>query len=95
MPATLFRRYLGLSAAVCVLLLFFFPLLQGPFQATHGPTTDFRAKQAFLVLAFTILLAAAAVFAVTAFRGSEELVVRNVRAPRENAFPTSRSVMRC
>ena len=44
-----------LFIAVCVLLLFFFPLAQGPFQATNGPTTTFRARIVFLIL---ILLAA-------------------------------------
>ena len=36
--------------AVCVLLLFFFPLAQGPFQATNGPTTAFRAHMVLLIL---------------------------------------------
>jgi hypothetical protein len=36
--------------AVSVLLLFFFPLAQGPFQATNGPTTTFRAHIVFLIL---------------------------------------------
>jgi len=41
--------------ALCVLLLFFFPLAQGPFQATHGPTTAFRARMVFLILIFAII----------------------------------------
>jgi hypothetical protein len=40
--------------ALTVLLLFFFPLAQGPFQATHGPTTAFRARMVFLILIFAI-----------------------------------------
>lgn len=60
--ATLVWRCVGFCAVVCVLLLFFFPLLQGPFQATHGPTTDFRAKQASLVLFLAMILAAHALF---------------------------------
>jgi hypothetical protein len=48
---------------VCVLALFFFPLAQGSFQATHGPTTTFRAKWAVLVLLFTIVAAAFRVLA--------------------------------
>lgn len=51
-------RCLGILAVICVLALFFFPLAHGSFQATHGPTTTFRAKWAFLVLLFTILTAA-------------------------------------
>jgi hypothetical protein len=37
------------------LLLFFFPLAQGPFQATNGPTTAFRAHIVFLVLILLIV----------------------------------------
>ncbi len=59
--ATLILRWVGFCAAVCVLLLFFFPLLQGPFQATHGPTTDLRAREASVVLLLAIVLAGHAV----------------------------------
>jgi hypothetical protein len=45
-------------AAVCVLLLFFFPLVHGPFQATHGPTTAFRWRKAFLALLFLLFYVA-------------------------------------
>lgn len=38
-------RWLGFCVAACVLALFFFPLAQGSFQATHGPTTAFRARR--------------------------------------------------
>lgn len=55
----MYRRLVVSLAAVCVLLLFLFPVVHGPFQATHGPTTAFRARMAFLVLLFSILHAAA------------------------------------
>jgi hypothetical protein len=58
MAARLITPGIGCFAAVCVLLLFFFPLVHGPFQATHGPTTAFRARKAFLVLLFSIVDAA-------------------------------------
>ena len=45
-------------AAVCVLLLFFFPLVHGPFQATHGPTTAMRWRKALLALLFLLFYAA-------------------------------------
>lgn len=38
-------RWLGFCVAACVLALFFFPLAHGSFQATHGPTTVFRARR--------------------------------------------------
>ena len=49
--------------SICVLLLFFFPVAQGPFQATHGPITVFRARKALLMLVFLVLDAAAGVLA--------------------------------
>jgi hypothetical protein len=58
MLGSLSGRCLGVLFVVCVLALFFFPLAHGSFQATHGPTTTFRAKWAFLILIFAILAAA-------------------------------------
>ncbi len=60
MLRSLSGRFLGVIFVVCVLALFFFPLAQaqGPFQATHGPTTAFRAKWAALVLLFSIVAGA-------------------------------------
>jgi len=43
---------------VCVLLLFFFPMVHGPFQATHGPTTAFRARRSLQAVALSIVDAA-------------------------------------
>jgi hypothetical protein len=54
----MFRRLMIFCAAVCVLLLFFFPLVHGPFQATHGPTTALRARKALLALLFLLFYAA-------------------------------------
>jgi hypothetical protein len=55
MLASLRGRGMVSFIALCVLLLFFFPLAQGPFQATHGPTTAFRARMVFLILIFAII----------------------------------------
>lgn len=63
MRGSLSGRCLGIVFVVCVLALFFFPLAQGSFQATHGPTTTFRAKWAVLVLLFIIVVAAFQVLA--------------------------------
>lgn len=54
----MFRRLMVSCAAVCVLLLFFFPLVHGPFQATHGPTTAFRWRKTFLTLLFLLFYVA-------------------------------------
>ena len=91
-------RFLGILAAICVLALFFFPLAHGSFQATHGPTTTFRAKRAFLVLLFTILTAALRVLA--ALIPVRELVSANsfwIQEPRIHG-PNSlaqNAIMRC
>ncbi len=58
MVRSLLGRCISLSALICVLALFFFPLATGPFPVTHGPATAFRARQAFLVLLFVITSAA-------------------------------------
>ncbi|HEV2991960.1 MAG TPA: hypothetical protein VG759_26220 [Candidatus Angelobacter sp.] len=63
MRGSLSGRCLGIVFVVCVLALFFFPLAQGSFQATHGPTATFRAKWAVLVLLFIIVAAAFQVLA--------------------------------
>jgi hypothetical protein len=54
MFAPQFGRMVGCCVALCVLLIFFFPLVQGPFQATHGPTTEFRASRAALAVVHSI-----------------------------------------
>jgi len=59
----MYRVVVVSCAAVCVLLLFFFPLVHGPFQATHGPTTAFRGRKAFLTLLWMIVCAAMGVMA--------------------------------
>jgi hypothetical protein len=59
----LLGRCISVFAVACVLALFFFPLAHGPFQATHGPTTAFRAKQAFLLLIFAMFAAALRILA--------------------------------
>jgi hypothetical protein len=77
MAARLVRICIGCFAGICVLLLFFFPLVHGPFQATHGPTTAFRARKVFMVLLLSIASAANGVLSriraamETAYRGSD------------------------
>lgn len=49
---------MSVSAVVCVLLMFFFPLPQGNFQSTHGPVTALRSMRALLLLVFSMMSAA-------------------------------------
>ena len=63
MLTSLFGRCIGVSAVVCVLLMFFFPLPHGNFQSTHGPTTAMRAKRALVMLVLTMIAAALRTFA--------------------------------
>jgi hypothetical protein len=58
----IFRIFVFITA-VCVAVLFFFPLSFGTFQATHGPTTEFRSLRATVAIVLSI---AGAVHAVTA-----------------------------
>jgi hypothetical protein len=52
------ERWVGFFVVGCVLALFFFPLAHGPFQATHGPTTAFRAGRQFLSILYSLIRAA-------------------------------------
>lgn len=72
MLRTLGGRCIGALAVVCVLLLFFFPLMMGPFPATHGPVTALRAWRYFLMLLVSVVSPALYVFATRrpAFRFS-------------------------
>lgn len=40
-----------------MLALFFFPLVHGPFQATHGPTTAFRTRRLIFGVIYSIVRA--------------------------------------
>lgn len=57
-----FGRCIGLFAVLCVLLLFLFPLVSGPFPVTHGPATALRARRFSLLLLFGIIAAALQIF---------------------------------
>ena len=96
MLTSLFGRCIGLVIAVCVLLLFFFPLAQGNFQSTHGPVTALRAKRSVTVLLFTIVMSALQVFAALV---RSTRAVGTQRANRErDAFGFTglpASVLRC
>jgi len=41
-----FAHELAVLTVVCVLLIFYFPMLEGPYSAVHGPATAFQAAQA-------------------------------------------------
>jgi hypothetical protein len=62
MLVSLVGRWMVPWVAVCVLLLFLFPLVQGPFQATHGPNTAFRARRALIILVLSIIRCGMSVF---------------------------------
>jgi hypothetical protein len=45
-------------ALICVIVMFLFPAGAGPFSATHGPATAFRAKRvAFLSRLYLLVVA--------------------------------------
>jgi hypothetical protein len=65
MLASLVSRWMVPWLAVCVLLLFLFPLVNGPFQATHGPNTAFRARRALLALILSVMQGGMSLYALT------------------------------
>jgi hypothetical protein len=98
MFALLHSRWMVPWLAVCVLLLFFFPLVHGPFQATHGPNTAFRSRRALLALMLLIIQAGTIVF--SKLRASVQLIMEGFTLlfeflchGGEDAF--DRSIMRC
>jgi hypothetical protein len=98
MFAPQFGRMVGCCVALCVLLIFFFPLMQGPFQATHGPTTEFRASRAALAVFHSmgkiggsaVVTEAAAVFSETVSREGTGLLWRKLPL-----ISTELSTLRC
>jgi hypothetical protein len=98
MLTSLFGRCIGLSAVVCVLLLFFFPLAHGNFQSTHGPTTALRSKRSFLVLVYSLTSAALRVFAMLIPASLLEACRQFTRNDKYSAYANSAgcaSVLRC
>jgi hypothetical protein len=58
------RSGLAGVALVCVMSIFLFPGVTGPFPATHGPATALRAKRASFIL--TVCIVIAGIFTVAA-----------------------------
>jgi hypothetical protein len=48
---------LVLLATLCVLSIFFFPVQQGPYAATHGPVTELRTELRSLIPSASLFLA--------------------------------------
>ena len=49
---------LALLAVLCVVVVFFFPAMQGPYSAVNGPVTALRSAQAAARLRLAIVQAA-------------------------------------
>lgn len=49
---------LAVLSIFCVLLIFFFPVMQGPYSAVHGPATALQAAQAAVRLRIVIVQSA-------------------------------------
>ena len=62
--ATAQRYSCAALVAVGVLLMFFCPLPQGSFQATHGPATALRASRAALATLLAIAAAIGSAFSI-------------------------------
>ena len=49
---------IAVLTVVCVLMIFFFPVTQGPYSVLHGPVTALRAARAGAYLRLAIVQAA-------------------------------------
>lgn len=49
---------LALVAVLCVLTIFLFPAVQGPYPVVHGPATAFQASRSALLVQIAIVQAA-------------------------------------
>ena len=49
---------IAVLTVICVLVIFFFPLMQGPYPVLHGPVTALRAARAAVHLRLAIVRAA-------------------------------------
>jgi hypothetical protein len=98
MFAPQFGRMVGCCIALCVLLIFFFPLVQGPFQATHGPTTEFRASRAALAVFHTMGKATGSAFASHTATALPETEISKTVSPNGRKLPlisVGLSTLRC
>jgi hypothetical protein len=48
---------IAVLTVICVLMIFLFPLMQGPYSALHGPVTALRAARAGVHLRLAIVQA--------------------------------------
>jgi hypothetical protein len=81
---------IALLAVMGVLLVFFFPATCGPFSATHGPATAFRALAAICCL-FTAMGAALLVASMLRF----ELVRESKRTDDHIDYDPALFALRC
>ena len=49
---------IAVLTVLCVLVIFFFPVMQGPYSVLHGPVTALRAARAGVHLRLAIMQAA-------------------------------------
>lgn len=49
---------IAVLTVICVLMIFFFPVMQGPYSVLHGPVTALRSARAGLHLRLAIVRAA-------------------------------------
>jgi hypothetical protein len=53
-----FSYQFALLVILCTIALFFFPAVQGPYSAVHGPATALLSLKAQILLCLALLLAA-------------------------------------
>jgi hypothetical protein len=88
---------LAVVAAVCVLSIFLFPCVQGPYSAVHGPVTALQAVRAAARLRLAILAAALTAFSVSQKASLRALSRIGLSGPefRQLRFLDLSTILRC
>ncbi len=84
-------------ALFSVMLIFLFPVENGPFPATYGPATTFHGKRNALLLALAILIAGPLTLACRALSPCELdlAVLPDARARQNSSIPSLSAVLLC
>ncbi len=88
---------LAVVAALCVLSIFLFPCVQGPYPAVHGPATALQAMRGAARLRLTILAAALKVLSnslIPSMRSLFQIQLSGLRV-RPASLSELNTILRC
>ena len=89
--------HFAILAILCTLAIFFFPAVQGPYPATHGPATDFETVRGSQLVRLAMALVALALLARTLFYLARLAFEHTLAASDFAGFllPKQLSILRC